>query len=477
MQNIQALLQHPDIAFEPTPNSLAVCNPYDGGVLAYVQIQNPKQVLQHIQAAQIAQKAWATRTALERADILWAWYRAALDNQDELARLITLEQGKTLTEARGEVAYAAAFIRWFAEEARRIDGDIITSVKPNQKLLVLKQAIGVTAAITPWNFPAAMITRKVAPALAAGCAMLIKPASQTPLSAYAWVQLAYQAGLPENLLPILCGKANDISQILTDSPIVRKISFTGSTEIGAKLYAASAPHIKKLSLELGGNAPAIVFDDADLDQAVSGVMASKFRNSGQTCVCSNRIYVQAGIYDAFCQRIAQAASDLKLGNGLEHGVEQGPLINESAVKKVQQHIADALQKGARCLTGGKRSTLGGTFFEPTVLCDVHHEMQVAHEETFAPLCPIFKFDDEDEVIAAANASEYGLAAYVFTRNASRQWRVAEALECGMVGINTGLISNEVAPFGGVKSSGLGREGSRYGIEEYLEMKYVCLDLS
>lgn len=476
MDNLKNLLQHNDIAFEPFSGSLKVDNPFNGTTLAYVRPTQPEKLNQLIERAKRAQRDWATKTALERADILWAWYRAILDKQDDLARLMTLEQGKPLAESRGEMAYAAAFIRWFAEEARRVDGDILTSVNAKQKLLVLKQAIGVSAAITPWNFPAAMITRKAAPALAVGCAMLVKPASKTPLTAYALAQLAYENGVPRDVLPIVCGKAADISATLVASETVRKISFTGSTEVGAEIYRQSAPSIKKLSLELGGNAPALVFDDADLDKAVDGVMASKFRNAGQTCVCTNRVYVQAAIYDDFCARLAAKVAVLKLGNGLDDGVDIGPLVDEKAVAKVEQHLNDALQKGAQCLTGGKRSDLGGTFFEPTVLRDCTDKMLFAKEETFGPLCPIFKFDTEDEAIAAANDTEFGLAAYVFSENAARQWRVAERLETGMVGVNTGLISNPVAPFGGVKASGLGREGSRYGMDEYLEMKYVCLDL-
>lgn len=477
MKSLHYLLQHDDISFQDFSGSLKVVNPFNGDALAYVQPTLPEKLSQLIKQAEKAQQEWAAKTALERADILWAWYRAMMDKQEDLARLLTLEQGKSLTEARGEIAYAAAFIRWFAEEARRVDGDIITPVNKTQKIMVLKQPIGVTAAITPWNFPAAMITRKAAPALAVGCAMLIKPASKTPLSAYALAQLAYESGVPRDALPIVCGKAAEMSETLASSAIVRKISFTGSTEVGAEIFKLSAPSIKKLSLELGGNAPAIVFDDADLDKAVAGVMASKFRNSGQTCVCTNRVYVQAAIYDEFCARLARAAAALKLGNGLDDGVEQGPLIDEKAVEKVEQHVADALGKGAKILTGGKRSDLGGTFYEPTVLRDCTADMLCAREETFGPFCPVFKFDTEDEAIAAANNTEFGLASYVFTSDVARQWRVAEALEYGMVGVNTGLISNAVAPFGGVKSSGLGREGSRYGIDEYVEMKYMCLDLS
>lgn len=477
MKSLQYLLPHPDVSFTDYSGSLKVVNPFNGEILAYVRPTQPETLSQLIDKAAQAQRNWAAKTALERADILWDWYRAMMDKQEDLARLLTLEQGKSLTEARGEIAYAAAFIRWFAEEARRIDGDIITPVNKTQKIMMLKQPIGVTAAITPWNFPAAMITRKAAPALAAGCAILVKPASKTPLSAYALAQLAYANGVPQDLMPIVCGKAADISQTLAESATVRKISFTGSTEVGAEIFKLSAPSIKKLSLELGGNAPALVFADADIDKAVQGVMASKFRNSGQTCVCTNRVYVQAAVYDEFCTQLAHAAAKLKLGNGLDDGVEQGPLIDEHALRKVEQHLADALDKGAQVLTGGKRSALGGTFYEPTVLRDCTADMLCAREETFGPFCPIFKFDTEDEAIAAANHTEFGLASYLFTSDTARQWRVAEALEYGMVGINTGLISNVAAPFGGIKASGLGREGSRYGIDEYLEMKYVCLDVA
>lgn len=474
---VQSLLQHPDIAFSaPNSGSLKVCNPADGSTLAFVRTAAPETVNRLIEQAQTAQRTWAAQTALERADILWNWYRNVLEQQDTLARLMTLEQGKPLAEARGEIGYAASFIRWFAEEARRCDGEIITPVKNGQHIIVIKQPIGVAAAITPWNFPAAMITRKAAPALAAGCAMLVKPASQTPLTAYALLALAQRAGLPEGLLQIVCGKGADIAAVFSGSPTVRKISFTGSTETGRQIVRQSAEHLQKLSLELGGNAPALIFDDADLDKAVAGVMAAKFRNSGQTCVCANRVYVQSGIYDAFCHRLAQAAGSLKVGNGLDEGVQQGPLINQAAVEKVEQHIADALAKGANCLTGGQRSSLKNTFFAPTVLNNCTADMLVAKEETFGPLCPIFRFDSEEEALAAANATEYGLAAYLFTENAARQWRVGAALESGMVGINTGLISNEVAPFGGIKASGQGREGSRHGINEYLETKYLCLDI-
>ncbi|MDO5640048.1 MAG: NAD-dependent succinate-semialdehyde dehydrogenase [Neisseria sp.] len=476
MKTIEALLQHPDVSFTPLSGGIEVTNPATGDTIAYVKKTSAAELDALIAKAAVAQKHWAAQTALERADVLWRWYQLLKDNKENLARIMTMEQGKSLIESRGEIDYAAGFIRWFAEEARRIDGDILTSVKPTQKMLVIRQPIGVAAAITPWNFPAAMITRKAAPALAVGCAMLVKPASLTPLSAYAQAVLAHEAGIPEDLLVIVNGSAGEISEVFANNETVRKISFTGSTEVGAKIFAAAAPQIKKLSLELGGNAPFIVFDDADLEKAAEGVLASKFRNSGQTCVCTNRVYVQAGVYEAFCTLLAEKVAAFKLGNGLEEGVNQGPLIEEKAVKKVEEHIADALGKGAVCLAGGKRSALGGTFFEPTVLRDVTADMLVAREETFGPLCPVFKFDTEAEAVAAANATEFGLASYFYTQSTARQWRVGEALEYGMVGINTGLISNEVAPFGGVKLSGLGREGSKYGAEEYLELKYLCMDL-
>ena len=477
MNSFASLLNHPDISFLPIPDSIKVDNPATGETLAFVRTTRSDDLKLLIQKAEDAQKIWAAKTALERADVLWRWYFLMKENKEELARIMTMEQGKSLTEARGEIDYAASFVRWFAEEARRIDGDVLTSVKASQKLVVLKQPVGVTAAITPWNFPSAMIARKAAPALAVGCAMIVKPASFTPLSAYALALLAYEAGVPQDLLPVVSGSASEISHEFATNPTVRKISFTGSTEVGAKIFADSAADIKKLSLELGGNAPFIVFDDADLNKAVEGALASKFRNSGQTCVCTNRVYAQSGIYDEFCRKLSEKVAALKLGNGLDEGVNQGPLIEEKAVEKVEQHIADALSKGASCLTGGKRSALGGTFFEPTVLSGVTAQMAVAREETFGPLCPVFRFESEAEVIAAANDTEYGLAAYLFTADTARQWRVGEALEYGMVGINTGLISNEVVPFGGVKRSGLGREGSKYGADEYLELKYLCIDVA
>lgn len=476
MENMKQLLNHQDISWDFIEDAIEVRNPATGEVLAYVHQTDECELNDWIQKSVVAQKEWASRTALERADILLAWYQAVQQHRELLAQLMTMEQGKSLAESRAEIDYAASFIRWFAEEARRVDGDVLTSVKTSQRLLVIRQPIGVAAAITPWNFPAAMITRKVAPALAAGCSMLVKPASATPLSAYAQMILAQSAGVPKDVLVVVCGQAKMVSHVFTGSPEIRKVSFTGSTEVGVEIFRQSAPSIKKLSLELGGNAPSIVFSDADLDKAVDGVMASKFRNSGQTCVCTNRVYVQADVYDMFCQKLVSRVAQLRLGNGLDEMVNQGPLINEQAVVHVEECIADALNKGAQCLIGGKRSELGGTFFEPTVLGSMNDSMRVAHEEIFGPLCPVFQFTDEQEVIQAANDTEFGLASYVYTENVNRLWRVSEALEYGMVGMNTGLISNEVAPFGGVKLSGLGREGSKYGIDEYLERKYLCWDI-
>jgi succinate-semialdehyde dehydrogenase/glutarate-semialdehyde dehydrogenase len=387
---------------------------------------------------------------------------------------MTAEQGKPLAEATGEIFYATSFIEWFAEEARRVYGDTMPSTAADRRILVTKEPVGVCAAITPWNFPAAMLTRKVGPALAAGCAMVVKPALETPFSALAFAKLAEEAGVPAGLLSVLTGDAQTLGAEFTANPLVRKLTFTGSTQVGRLLMRQCADTVKKVSLELGGNAPFIVFDDADLEAAVNGAIAAKYRNTGQTCVCANRIYVQRGIYDAFCERFTAATQTLKVGNGMEPGITQGPLINERAVAKVEDHIADALSKGARLLTGGQRHALGGTFFEPTVLRDVTADMKVAREETFGPMAPLFAFDDEADVLAAANDTEYGLAAYVYTRDIGRVWRMSEGLEYGMVGINSGLISTAEAPFGGIKQSGLGREGSKYGMDEYLELKYICM---
>lgn len=478
--NLQYLLKHADITFEaPTSDDyIEVNDAATGETLAWVKTYDSAAVEAAILRSEKAQAAWKKQTVTARADVLWAWYNLMLTHKEDLAQILTAEQGKPLAEARGEIGYAASFIRWFAEQARRIDGEVLPSTQPQQRLLVIKQGIGVTAAITPWNFPAAMITRKAAPAIAAGCSMLVKPAEQTPLTAYALEVLALQAGLPVDVLINISGDAAEVGKTLCDSDIVRKLSFTGSTQVGRILMQQCAPTIKKLSLELGGNAPVLIFDDANLDQAVQGIMASKYRNSGQTCVCANRIYVQDGIYDALAERLVETvAKQLKVGDGRHEGSTQGPLIDEKAVAKVQSHIDDAVAKGAQIRIGGKRSELGATFFEPTVLTGVTQDMKVAKEETFGPLAPLFRFKTEDEAVAMANDTEFGLAAYLFTQNTARQWRVGEALEYGMVGINTGAISNEIAPFGGVKQSGLGREGSKFGIEEYLEMKYLCVDLS
>lgn len=477
--DLQYLLKHPDISLEaPASNDyIEVNDAATGETLAWVKTYDRAGVEAAINCSAKAQAAWKKQTALARADVLLAWYNLMLEHKENLAQILTAEQGKPLAEARGEIGYAASFIRWFAEQARRIDGEVLTPTLPNQRLLVIKQAIGVTAAITPWNFPAAMITRKAGPAIAAGCSMLVKPAEQTPLTAYALEVLALQAGLPADVLINISGDAVEVGKTLCESDIVRKLSFTGSTQVGRILMQQCAPTIKKLSLELGGNAPVLVFDDANLEQAVQGIMASKYRNSGQTCVCANRIYVQDGIYDALAERLVEAVSKLKVGDGRQDGSTQGPLIDEDAVAKVQSHIADATEKGATVRIGGQRSALGGTFFEPTVLTGVTQDMKVSKEETFGPLAPLFRFKTEDEAVAMANDTEFGLAAYLFTQSTARQWRVGEALEYGMVGINTGAISNEVAPFGGVKQSGLGREGSKFGIEEYVEMKYLCVDLS
>jgi succinate-semialdehyde dehydrogenase/glutarate-semialdehyde dehydrogenase len=453
-----------------------VDDPATGAVIGRVPRFGRKETERAIAAAEQAMGPWAKRTAKERSVTLRRFYDLIMARQEELAAILTQEQGKPLAEARAEIVYAASFIEWFAEEAKRVYGDVIPSHAADKRIVVLKQPIGVVAAITPWNFPAAMITRKIGPALAAGCSVVVKPASQTPFTALALGALAMEAGLPNGLLNIITGSAAEIGATLTASEVVRKISFTGSTEIGAKLYEQSAPTIKKLSLELGGNAPFIVFDDADLDAAVAGAIQSKFRNAGQTCVCANRIYAQAGIYDVFLAKLATATAALKVGSGSEPGTDIGPLIDEKAVEKVSEHIADATNKGARIVTGGAPHKRGGRFFTPTVLADVTQDMVVSREETFGPLAPVFRFRDEDDVIAQANATPFGLASYFYARDIGRIWRVAERIEAGIIGVNTGLISTEVAPFGGVKSSGLGREGSKYGIEDYLEIKYLCIGL-
>ncbi|MCW9732017.1 NAD-dependent succinate-semialdehyde dehydrogenase [Avibacterium sp. 20-15] len=457
--------------------TFAVLNPATQQEICQVADLGVVETERAILAAEQAQKQWKQTLPKERANILTHWYDLVLQHQEALAQLISLEQGKPIAESRGEVLYGASFIQWFAEEAKRIQGDMLPSDKGHHRLMAIKQPIGVVAAITPWNFPNAMITRKAAPALAAGCAVVLKPAPETPLSALALAELASQAGLPKGLLNVIpTTQAVEVGKVLTASPIIRKLTFTGSTKVGKLLMAQSASTVKKLSLELGGNAPALVFDDADLDTAVEGVFASKFRNAGQTCICTNRIYVQSGIYTAFLQKFSEKVQQITLGKANEPNVTMGPLIRQSAVDKVQSHIDDALQKGAKLVLGGKPANLGGTFFQPTVLKDVDQTMLVAKEETFAPLAPIFKFDTEEEGIAMANDTEFGLAAYFFTQNIHRIWRVSEALEYGIVGINEGLVTNEFAPFGGVKESGIGREGSRYGIEEFLELKYLCLGI-
>ncbi|HET6720335.1 MAG TPA: NAD-dependent succinate-semialdehyde dehydrogenase, partial [Rhodocyclaceae bacterium] len=427
-----------------------------------------------VEAAERALPAWRALPAKERAAVLQRWFQLIQQHQDDLALILTSEQGKPLAEARGEVGYGASFVQWFAEEARRAYGETVPTTDPAKRYLVLKQPIGVCAAITPWNFPAAMITRKAGPALAAGCTMVLKPATQTPYSALALAVLAERAGIPKGVFNVVTGSAAAIGGELCANPIVRKLTFTGSTEVGIKLMQQCAPTVKKLSMELGGNAPFIVFDDADLDAAVQGAIMSKYRNTGQTCVCANRLLVQDSVYDAFAAKLATAVAALKVGNGLDAGITQGPLIDENAAAKVEELIADAKGKGARVITGGKRHTLGRTFFEPTILADVTPSMRVAREEIFGPVAPLFRFKDEAEAIRMANDTEFGLAAYFFSRDIGRIFRVAEALEYGIVGTNTGIISNEVSPFGGVKASGLGREGSKYGIEDFLEIKYVCL---
>jgi succinate-semialdehyde dehydrogenase/glutarate-semialdehyde dehydrogenase len=453
----------------------AVHDPATGQLLAEVAQSGPAQAEAAIAAADRAFQSWRTRPAKERHALLMAWFRLLHAHADDLARLMTAEQGKPLAEARGEVIYGASFIEWFAEESRRVYGETIPSTDAGKRVMVIKQPVGVCAAITPWNFPIAMITRKVAPAIAAGCTVVIKPAEATPLSALAVAELAQRAGLPPGVLNVLTADAAgsiEIGRVLCASDTVRHLSFTGSTEVGRILAAQCAPTVKKLSLELGGNAPFIVFDDADLDSAVEGAMVSKYRNAGQTCVCANRLYVQSGVYDAFVEKLAARTRSIRVGNGFDDGVQQGPLIDAQAMAKVESHVADAVARGARVVTGGQRQ--GERFFTPTVLADVTADMRCAREETFGPVAPVFRFESEAEVVAAANATEFGLASYFYSRDIGRIFRVAEALEYGMVGINTGLISTCEVPFGGVKQSGLGREGARQGIEEYVEAKYLCL---
>ena len=454
--------------------TIPVRNPATGETIGSVPRMGAEEARQAVRAAEAAMPAWRARTGKERAALLRRWFELIMANQEDLATLMTAEQGKPLVESRGEIAYAASYIEWFGEEAKRVYGDTIPQHQADKRILVLKQPVGVVAAITPWNFPSAMITRKAGPALAAGCTVVVKPASATPFSALALAALGEEAGLPPGVFNVITGDSGAIGRELTSNPVVRKVSFTGSTEVGKQLMAQCAPTVKKVSLELGGNAPFIVFDDADLEAAVEGAVQSKFRNSGQTCICTNRMLVQEGIHDAFVRKLAAAVARLQVGDGLHAETQQGPLIDEAAVRKVEEHVADAVSKGARVVTGGARHALGGTFFQPTVLTGVTPEMKVSREETFGPVAPVYRFATEEEAIRLANATETGLASYFYTRDLARAFRVAERLEYGMVGLNTGLISTEIAPFGGVKESGIGREGSKYGIEPYLELKYVCM---
>ena len=457
-----------------TGDTVPVNNPATDETIGSVPKMGTDETRRAIEAAGAALPGWRGKTAKERAQTLRRWYDLMVENADDLALIMTTEQGKPLAEAKGEVLYAASFLEWFAEEGKRVYGDTIPPHQTDKRIVVIKEPIGVCASITPWNFPAAMITRKVGPALAAGCTVVAKPATQTPYSALALAELAERAGVPKGVLSVVTGQASRIGGEMTSNPMVRKVTFTGSTEIGKQLMQQCAGTVKKLSLELGGNAPFIVFDDAELDAAVEGAMASKYRNAGQTCVCANRLLVQDGVYEDFSARLAQAVSGLKVGNGLEAGVTQGPLIDMKAVAKVEEHIADAVGKGARVVVGGGRHDLGGSFFQPTLLADVTPDMAVAREETFGPLAPLFRFETEDQAIAMANDTEFGLAAYFYSRDIGRIWRVAEGVEYGIVGINTGIISTEVAPFGGMKESGIGREGSHFGIDEFLEVKYLCM---
>jgi succinate-semialdehyde dehydrogenase/glutarate-semialdehyde dehydrogenase len=453
---------------------ITVKNPATGATVGTVPKMGRAEARRAIEAADAAWPAWRNKLAKERSVILRRWFELMMANQEDLALIMTSEQGKPLAESRGEIAYAASFIEWFAEEGKRAYGDVIPTFRADSRIVVVKQPIGVCAAITPWNFPAAMITRKAGPALAAGCTMVLKPASQTPLSALALAALAEEAGIPPGVFNVVAGQASEIGEEFSTNPTVRKLTFTGSTEIGKLLMAQCAGTVKKTSMELGGNAPFIVFDDADLDAAVEGTIASKYRNTGQTCVCANRLLVQDGVFDAFAEKLAKRVKAMRVGNGLEAGVEQGPLIDMKAVAKIEEHIADAVAKGARVITGGKRHALGGSFFEPTIIAGATADMLVAREETFGPLAPLFRFKTEDEAIAMANATEFGLAAYFYSRDIGRIWRVSEGIEYGMVGINAGLISTEVAPFGGVKESGIGREGSKYGIDDFLVIKYLLM---
>ncbi len=455
--------------------SCDVSNPANGERIGTVPDLGAIETREAIDAASTALPAWAKKTAKQRAQILRRMYELMLEHQDDLARILTAEQGKPLAEATGEIAYSASFLEWFGEEAKRMYGDVIPGHAADKRIMVLRQPIGVVAMITPWNFPSAMLARKIGPALAAGCTVVCKPALQTPYSALAFGVIAERAGVPAGVVNIVTGKSStEIGQVMTSHPQVRKLSFTGSTGVGKKLMAQCAEGMKRVSLELGGNAPFIVFEDADLDAAVDGAIASKYRNTGQTCVCANRLFVQAGVYDAFAQKLAAAVSKLRIGDGLKGVTEQGPLIDEKALAKVEEHVADAVGKGARVLSGGKPHALGGNFYEPTLLADVTTDMLISREETFGPVAPLFRFETEEEVIAMANDTEFGLAGYFYTRDLARSWRVAEALECGIIGVNTGIISTEVAPFGGIKQSGTGREGSKYGLDDYTELKYVCI---
>lgn len=457
-------------------DTIEVNNPATGEILGSVPKMGKAEAERAVEAAQAALKDWQAKSAKERSKILRKWFDLMMEAQEDLAQILTLEQGKPLAEAKGEIAYGASYIEWYAEEGKRIYGDTIPGPSADKRVLVLKQPIGVCAAITPWNFPNAMITRKAAPALAAGCSFVVRPASQTPFSALAIAELAHRAGIPKGVFSVITGSSSEIGKVLTQHPIVQKFSFTGSTEVGRLLEAQCATTIKKTSMELGGNAPFIVFNDADLDQAVEGAMACKFRNAGQTCVCANRIYAQSGIYDEFVRKLSEAVAKLKIGNGMDDGVNFGPVIDENALDKVEEHIKDALDKGGELVAGGHRHHAGALFFEPTIVKNVTQEMKVAKEETFGPLAPVFKFETEEEVLQWANDTEYGLASYFYARDIGTITRVSEGLDYGMVAVNSGILSNEAAPFGGVKQSGLGREGSKYGIEDYVEIKYVLLTI-
>lgn len=454
--------------------TIDVTNPATGEVLGTIPKMGSNETHRAIAEANVAQSAWCAKTASERCAIVHKWYELLMANQKDLAIIMTAEQGKPLTESKGEITYAAAFLEWFSEEGKRAYGDVIPQTNNDQRIVVIKQPIGVCAAITPWNFPAAMITRKAGPALAVGCTMILKPATATPFTALALAKLGQRAGIPKGVFNVITGSSSAIGKEITSNPIIRKLTFTGSTEIGKQLMCESAETMKKVSMELGGNAPFIVFNDADIDSAIEGAIISKYRNTGQTCVCTNRFFVQANVYDDFCKKLAAAVEKMIIGDGLKGKTQQGPLIDMATLEKVESHVQDALSKGGKLLTGGKRHALGGTFYEPTVISHADDSMLVAREETFGPLSPIFKFETEKEVIQRANDTEFGLAAYFYTKDLSRTWRVGEGLEYGMIGINTGLVSNAVAPFGGLKESGNGREGSKYGIDDYLEIKYLCV---